>query len=128
MDFNSALKKNIFLSLDHTLSLTTRKDLFDKNQKYLELFKEELSDKYEAKMYIINDFLDESKYEINTIDVLIEMNNRDFDDFIDSSMLFDYYSDYINYFFKVEDRFFCYDKENKSFNSTKLKIDNKINF
>ena len=46
MKFDIALKKNIFQSLDDSFSLTTRKELFDKNKKYLFLMKEAIEEKF----------------------------------------------------------------------------------
>lgn len=129
MKFDNAAKKNIFPSLEKSLSMTTRKDLFSKNQQYLLLLKEGIIEKFDSvHMYIINDFLDESKFEVSSLDVLFEMSNREFDSFVDSGMLFEYFSDNVNYFFSVDESFFLYNKEKKQFIKTKLQIDNKIAF
>lgn len=126
MNFSSAAKKNIFPSLDKSFSIQSRKSLFQQNQKYLLLLKEEIEDKFDnVHMFVINDFLDESKFDIRSIDVLIEMTYREFDSFVDSGMLFEFYSDNINYFFSVGDMIFSYDKEQKNFTKAQLEIENK---
>ena len=126
MNFNAAAKKNIFPSLEKSLSIPSRKSLFQQNQKYLLLLKEEIQDRFDnVSMYIINDFLDESKFNIRSIDVLIEMTYREFDSFVDSGMLFEFYSDDVNYFFSVGDSMFSYDKEQKNYTKVQLAIENK---
>lgn len=111
MEFEKVKKLKEYYTLQEAIS--NRNSFWSKNVKVLYALSDRLFDDYdvEENIYIINEFFDKNKYNIDKVDVLLEFKKYEFEKFIDDKVLEEYKSDGIQYhiYIRDEDMFYMYD-------------------
>lgn len=127
MEFNEVKKLKEYYTLEEAISY--RKRLWSKNVNTLYALSDRLFDDLdtEENVFIINEFFEKNKYNIERIDVLIEFNKYEFEQFIENNILEEYVTDDIKYHVYIidEDVFYTYDDFYKE---TTLNINKKEKF
>lgn len=88
MNFNNVLStKEYFQNLNEAKDF--RPAIWERNEKHLKKLEQVLFDEFtvEESISIINNFLDKSVYNLENIDIMIELNNSEFENVIESKII-----------------------------------------